>query len=86
MAVRVIERMRSRDAKATVGLAALTGVESDILDLITDGLTNKQIGERLYIAEKTVKNHVTSLLAKLGVQRRTQAAVIASQRDRKPRG
>lgn len=86
VAVRVIERMRSRENDAPEGLSALTDVESDILDLITDGLTNKQIGERLYLAEKTVKNHVTSLLAKLGVQRRTQAAVIASQLGRKPRG
>lgn len=86
VAVRVIERMRSRDNDTPEGLSALTDVESDILDLITDGLTNKQIGERLYLAEKTVKNHVTSLLAKLGVQRRTQAAVIASQLGRKPRG
>lgn len=86
VAVRVIERMRSRDDDAPEGLSALTDVESNILDLITDGLTNRQIGERLYLAEKTVKNHVTSLLAKLGVQRRTQAAVIASQLGRKPRG
>lgn len=81
VAVRVIERMRSHGS-APMGLSALTDVESDILDLITEGLTNKQIGERLYLAEKTVKNHVTSILAKLGVQRRTQAAVIASQLGR----
>ncbi len=85
VAVRVIDRMRSRGSDTLEGLSALTEVESDILDLITEGMTNKQIGDRLYIAEKTVKNHVTSLLAKLGVQRRTQAAVIASQLGRKPR-
>ncbi|UFN43169.1 response regulator [Nocardioides okcheonensis] len=84
VAVRVIERMRSRETAAPAGLSALTDLESEILDLITEGLTNRQIGERLYLAEKTVKNHVTGLLAKLGVQRRTQAAVIASQRGRGP--
>ena len=84
-AVRVIERMRS-DSAAPDGLSALTDIESQILDLITEGRTNKQIGEQLYLAEKTVKNHVTSLLAKLGVQRRTQAAVLASQLGRKRPG
>jgi two-component system response regulator DevR len=79
VAVRVIERMRTT-TPAAEGIDSLTDTESDILDLITDGLTNRQIGERLYLAEKTVKNHVTSLLAKLGVQRRTQAAVLASER------
>jgi two-component system, NarL family, response regulator DevR len=79
VAVRVIDRMRAGAGPATV-LPALTATESSILDLITEGLTNRQIGERLYLAEKTVKNHVTSLLAKLGVKGRTQAAVLASQR------
>ena len=45
-----------------------------MLDLIAEGLTNRQIGERLFLAEKTVKNYVTNVLAKLGMQRRTQAA------------
>jgi two-component system response regulator DevR len=82
VAVRVIERMRAGGAPAD-GIDSLTGIEAEILDLITDGLTNRQIGARLYLAEKTVKNHVTSLLAKLGVQRRTQAAVLASERRRR---
>jgi two-component system response regulator DevR len=60
-------------------LAGLTPRERDILDLIADGLTNRQIGEQLYLAEKTVKNYVSGLLAKLGMQRRTQAAVYGSQ-------
>jgi two-component system response regulator DevR len=81
VAVRVIERMRA--GGAADGIDSLTGIEAEILDLITDGLTNRQIGARLYLAEKTVKNHVTSLLAKLGVQRRTQAAVLASERRRR---
>ncbi|MFJ9661254.1 response regulator [Streptomyces griseoflavus] len=62
----------------------LTDREREILDLIGEGLTNRQIGQRLYLAEKTVKNHISRLLAKLGVERRVQAAVIATQaRDRK---
>ncbi|MFE9028385.1 response regulator [Streptomyces iakyrus] len=60
-------------------LRGLTAREREILDLIGEGLTNRQIGERLYLAEKTVKNHISRLLAKLGVERRIQAAVIATQ-------
>ncbi|GAA3505043.1 response regulator transcription factor [Streptomyces prasinosporus] len=65
-------------------LPGLTEREREILDLIGEGLTNRQIGQRLYLAEKTVKNHISRLLAKLGVERRVQAAVIATQaRDRR---
>ncbi|WP_329528702.1 response regulator transcription factor [Streptomyces sp. NBC_01462] len=60
-------------------LASLSPRERDILALIGDGLTNREIGKRLYLSEKTVKNHISRLLAKLGVQRRVQAAVLASQ-------
>jgi DNA-binding NarL/FixJ family response regulator len=60
-------------------LAGLTDQQRRILELLAEGMTNKQIGERLYLAEKTVKNHVTRILAKLGVQRRTQAALLASR-------
>ncbi|MGA5710438.1 response regulator [Streptomyces cellulosae] len=69
-------------------LPGLTDREREILDLIGEGLTNRQIGQRLYLAEKTVKNHISRLLAKLGVERRVQAAVIATQaRDRtRPEG
>ena len=68
-----------RDGKPTdARLAALTDREREVLDLIADGLTNRQIGERLFLAEKTVKNNVSSLLAKLGMQRRTQAAVFGA--------
>ncbi|WP_329281848.1 response regulator transcription factor [Streptomyces sp. NBC_01451] len=59
-------------------LASLSPRERDILALIGDGLTNREIGKRLYLSEKTVKNHISRLLAKLGVQRRVQAAVLAS--------
>ncbi|GAA3310414.1 response regulator [Streptomyces cinereospinus] len=64
-------------------LPGLTAREREILALIGEGLTNRQIGQRLYLAEKTVKNHISRMLAKLGVERRVQAAVIATQaRDR----
>ena len=60
-------------------LAGLTDQQLRILSLLAEGLTNREIGTRLYLAEKTVKNHVTRILAKLGVQRRTQAALLASR-------
>lgn len=63
-------------------LASLSPRERDILALIGEGLTNREIGKKLYLSEKTVKNHISRLLAKLGVQRRVQAAVIASQVER----
>ncbi|MGQ4417391.1 response regulator [Streptomyces sp. SAS_269] len=67
-------------------LPGLTDREREILALIGEGLTNRQIGQRLYLAEKTVKNHISRLLAKLGVERRIQAAVIATQiQDRRER-
>ncbi|WP_329190626.1 response regulator transcription factor [Actinacidiphila glaucinigra] len=60
-------------------LAALTPREREILELIGEGLTNRQIGKRLFLSEKTVKNHISRMLAKLGVERRIQAAVLATQ-------
>lgn len=63
--------------------AELTPQEHAVLELIGEGLTNRQIGERLFLAEKTVKNHITRLLAKLGLERRVQAAVLASEVRRK---
>ncbi|MEE0239176.1 MAG: LuxR C-terminal-related transcriptional regulator, partial [Pauljensenia sp.] len=61
--------------------ADLTPSERKVLDLIGDGLSNREIGEKLGVAEKTVKNHITSLLSKMGLQRRTQvAAWVAGQR------
>ncbi len=50
-----------------------------MLDLIAEGLTNRQIGERLFLAEKTIKNYVSHLLAKLGLERRTQVAILATE-------
>jgi two-component system response regulator DevR len=82
----VTERLLTRLRQGTVTdprLAALTDREREILGLIADGLTNRQIGDRLFLAEKTVKNYVSGLLAKLGMQRRTQAAVYgATIRDK----
>jgi two-component system, NarL family, response regulator DevR len=75
---RVMQRLRTGQQQDP-RLAGLTDRERDILNLIADGLTNRQIGERLFLAEKTVKNYVSALLAKLGMQRRTQAAVFGSE-------
>jgi two-component system, NarL family, response regulator DevR len=75
---RVLERVRSGKS-VPQELASLTEQERRILALIAEGLTNRQIAERMYLAEKTVKNYVSSLLAKLGLERRTQAAVLASR-------
>jgi two-component system, NarL family, response regulator DevR len=75
---RVLERMRTA-ARRRDPLNELTGQERAVLVLIGEGLTNRQIGERMFLAEKTVKNYVSHLLAKLGMQRRTQAAVLASE-------
>ena len=73
----VMTRLRAGDRKDP--LATLTAQERRILEFIGDGLTNRQIGERMYLAEKTVKNYVSSLMAKLGVERRVQAAVMVSE-------
>ena len=78
LTARVLERVRS-GAPTQPELADLTDREREILGLIAEGLTNRQIGERLFLAEKTVKNYVSSLLAKLGLERRTQAAVLAAR-------
>jgi DNA-binding NarL/FixJ family response regulator len=77
-ASRVMKHMRDQAAKADP-LAGLTGQERKILELIGEGLTNRQIGERMYLAEKTVKNYVSALFAKMGMERRTQAAAYAAR-------
>jgi len=78
MAQRVADRLR-HPPEEDERLARLTGQERKILALIADGLTNRQIGNELHLAEKTVKNYVSNLLAKLGMERRTQAAVFAAR-------
>ncbi|HYO37405.1 MAG TPA: response regulator transcription factor [Geodermatophilus sp.] len=74
----VLDRMR-RAAEPAGPLSRLTEQERTVLELIGEGLTNRQIGERMFLAEKTVKNYVSHLLAKLGMERRTQAAVLATE-------
>jgi two-component system response regulator DevR len=75
-----LERLRNPPAEDE-RLARLTPQERKILMLIADGLTNRQIAAEIHLAEKTVKNYVSNLLAKLGMERRTQAAVFASRLD-----
>jgi DNA-binding NarL/FixJ family response regulator len=77
---RVVERLR-RGPEEDDRLKGLTGQERKILNLLADGLTNRQIGEELFLAEKTVKNYVSNLLAKMGMSRRTEAAVYAARLD-----
>ncbi|MBV1937898.1 response regulator transcription factor [Streptomyces sp. BV286] len=76
---RVLERLRDGGPKGDTRLAKLTDQERKILDLIGEGLTNRAIGERLHLAEKTIKNYVSSLLAKLGMERRAQAAAYVAR-------
>jgi DNA-binding NarL/FixJ family response regulator len=77
---RVLEQLRDRPEEDP-RLASLTKQERRILDLIAEGQTNRQIAASLFLAEKTVKNYVSNLLAKLGMERRTQAATYAARLD-----
>ena len=83
----VLQRLRT-PPREDPALASLTDQERRILELIAEGLTNRQIAERMFLAEKTVKNYVSSLLAKLGLERRTQAAVYGARvlGDKHPQG
>jgi len=76
---RVLERLRGGAAKPDDRLSSLTEQERRILLLIGEGLTNRVIGERLHLAEKTIKNYVSSLLSKLGMERRSQAAAFVAR-------
>ncbi|MFJ9087138.1 response regulator [Streptomyces sp. NPDC102384] len=76
---RVLERLRDGGRKSDDKLSGLTDQERKILDLIGEGLTNRVIGERLHLAEKTIKNYVSSLLSKLGMERRSQAAAYVAR-------
>ena len=78
MTARVLERVRNPHPTAPE-LEQLTEQELTLLALIAEGLTNRQIGEQMFLAEKTIKNYVSSILSKLGLERRTQAAVLASK-------
>lgn len=77
---------RTMAARQRDPLTALTEREREVLDLIGEGLTNRQIGEQLFLAEKTVKNYVSNLLAKLGIERRTQAAILVTEVNRSKTG
>jgi DNA-binding NarL/FixJ family response regulator len=76
---RVMERLREGAPSEPEELRRLTPQERRILELVAEGLTNRQIGERLFLAEKTVKNYMSTVLAKLGLESRTQAAVLATR-------
>jgi DNA-binding NarL/FixJ family response regulator len=77
-AQRVMQRLRDQVSKVNP-VSALSAREKRILELIGEGLTNRQIAERLFLSEKTAKNYVSSLLAKLGMQRRSQVAALAAR-------
>jgi DNA-binding NarL/FixJ family response regulator len=79
----VLERIRSGPPTNPV-LDRLTAHEQRVLELIGEGLTNRQIATRLSLAEKTVKNYVSSLLAKLGLESRTQAAIFLTRAAQRP--
>ena len=88
---RVMERLRSGGGADTgeqvdERLANLTEQERRILDLIGEGLTNREIGERLHLAEKTIKNYVSGLLSKLGMRRRSQAAAYVARTQAEQQG
>ncbi|PXX71410.1 LuxR family two component transcriptional regulator [Nocardia tenerifensis] len=83
-AAALMAKLRSEAEAKSGPLATLTDQERTLLALLGEGLTNRQIAARMFLAEKTVKNYVSRLLTKLGVERRTQAAVIASKLN--PRG
>jgi DNA-binding NarL/FixJ family response regulator len=88
LTARVLERIR-KGPEEDPRLAPLSEQERRILDLLAEGLTNRQIADRMYLAEKTVKNYVSNLLMKLGMERRTEAAVYAArlaERRRTPPG
>ena len=75
---RVMQRL-SNPSGDDARMSTLTAREREVLELIGQGMTNRQIGERMYLAEKTVKNYVSGLLAKLGMERRTEAAVFVAR-------
>jgi two-component system, NarL family, response regulator DevR len=77
-ATRVMRRLREGSATEQ-SVASLSAQEKRVLDLIGDGLTNRQIAERMYLSEKTAKNYVSAVLGKLGMQRRSQAAALAAR-------
>jgi two-component system response regulator DevR len=82
---RVLARLRGEGAQADDGIADLTPQERKILDLVAEGMTNRQIAEKVFLAEKTVKNYVSNILMKLGLSRRAEAAAFMARRHLKNR-
>jgi two-component system response regulator DevR len=82
---RVLQRLREPPDEADAELGRLTDQERRILDFIGEGKTNRQIAEEMFLAEKTVKNYVSNLLAKLGMHRRAEAAAFAARLDERKR-
>ena len=76
----VLERIRNGE-RGDKRLAGLTDQERRVLTLIGEGLTNRQIAAEMFLSEKTVKNYVTTLMRKLGLERRTQVAILATKLD-----
>ena len=81
---RLVERFRTPDPRDEL-VAQLTPQETRLLGLLAEGLTNRAIAEQMYLSEKTVKNYVSNLLAKMGMSRRTEAAVYAARLDERDR-
>ena len=75
----MFDRLRSGQSDDEERLAELNDRERGLLELVAEGLTNRQIGDRLHLSEKTVKNYVSTMLKKLGMDTRTEAAVFATQ-------
>jgi two-component system, NarL family, response regulator DevR len=78
---RVMDQVRT-SSSSDDKVGGLTPREREVLDLMTDGLTNRRIGEQMFLSEKTVKNYVSSILGKLGIERRAQAAVVGAEARR----
>jgi two-component system response regulator DevR len=81
-AAALMAKLRGAATEKPDPLSGLTDQERTLLSLLSEGLTNKQIADRMFLAEKTVKNYVSRLLAKLGMERRTQAAIFATELKR----
>jgi two-component system response regulator DevR len=82
---RVLARLRGEGTQANDGMSELTSQERKILDLVAEGMTNRQIAEKVFLAEKTVKNYVSNILLKLGLSRRAEAAAFMARRNVKHR-
>ena len=82
---RVLARLRGEGAQVNDGITELTAQERKILDLVAEGMTNRQIAEKVFLAEKTVKNYVSNILLKLGLSRRAEAAAFMARRNLKSR-